>query len=64
MNNTKLTAKEVVNLVYGSEDDKLAEKVVIIYNEQQKKSWIEDCYNKQADLASQQLRDLEESNKE
>lgn len=50
-----LTKDDVIQLIYCSEDNDLAKKVLSIYVSQQKQRWNVECYDRQAELASQLL---------
>ena len=63
MEDNTLTPEDLIQLIYGSEDEKLAKKVLSLYMSQQKEKWVAACYDRQAELASKEISDLEGSNK-
>ena len=57
MENNTISVKELVDLILSVEDEQLASKMVRIFLQQQKVQWAEECYDRQAELASEFVRD-------
>lgn len=63
MEKKELSIRDVVTLIYGSEDDKLAHKVLHIFLAQQKKIWEDNNLDTLASNYSVSQRDAEECSK-
>lgn len=63
MENNSLTKDDVIQLIYASEDNNLARKVLSIFLQQQTDIWNDECYNLVAEKASRDIRDQQEISK-